>query len=249
MRNLILLLFLCIFCFASSGWAQDQEVRSLLDRNVKFTPDGKVSEDDLYGFPTYHEDGIFNGVAYRIYYLDGSGTFEGVMGNGLERVWNKNKSAVEGLKDIADMKKNWMVGCREDAVDILTCIMVIPGMSILVNTKGQKIVAIHGDDGDPRGQTVGIRFDNGAKYEGGNDSWLVGATADQIIDGLKTAKKVTTSFRRHGYSMNRTRTLYLYGFNETFTYVNWVVNKCKKTYDARKGLQPDIGGHGFQPCT
>ena len=49
--------------------------------------------------------------------------------------------------------------------------------------------------------------------------------------------------------MNRTRTLYLYGFNETFTYVNWVVNKCKKTYDARKGLQPDIGGHGFQPCT
>src|SRR5437773_7877408 len=153
-RLLVSIILTLIFTVASNC----QEIRSLLDRNEKFTANGKISEDNLYSFPTYHEDGLLNGVAYRIYFLDGSGTFEGVKGNGLERIWNKNKSAAEGLKDIADMKKNWMISCREDAVDILTCIMVIPGISVFIDTRGQEFVAVHGE-GDPRGGIDGIRVD------------------------------------------------------------------------------------------
>lgn len=242
-RLLASIILALIFAVASNG----QEIRSLLDRNEKFTANGKISEDDLYGFPTYHEDGVLNGVAYRIYFLDGSGTFEGVKGNGIERKWNKNKTAAEGLKDIADMKKNWMISCREDGVDDLVCGMVIPGISVLIDTKGQEIVAVHGE-GDPRGAVVGLRLDNGANFAGGKGSQFVGATATQIVEGLKSAKRVTTSFRGPNARTSITKTIDLYAFGEAFTYINWVIGKCKKIYDARKGLQPDFTGGGFQRC-
>jgi hypothetical protein len=243
-RSLVSILLALVFANGSMS----QEITPLLNQNEKFTPSGKVYQDDLYGFPTFHEDGVLNGVQYRIYFLDGSGTFEGVKGNGIDRTWNKNESATEGLKYIADMKKNWKILCREDAVDILTCIMVIPGISIILNTKGQQSVAIHGDDGDPLGLIVGIRLENGADFEGGKDSWFVGETAARIIDGLKISKQVTTSFRRANDAPSRRRTLDLYGFNETFTYLNWLINKCKRTYNSREGMQPDLGGGGFQTC-
>lgn len=241
--QLVSIILTLVFASASDA----QEIRPLLNHNEKFTINGKVYKDDLYGFPTYYEDGALNGVAYRIYFHDGSGTFEGVEGNGLERKWNKNKTAAEGLKDIADMDKNWMIHCREDAVDILTCFMVIPGISVFIDTNGQEFVAIHGD-GDPRGATVGVRLDSSENFVGGKDSQFGGATAKQIIDRLKSAKKITTSFQGPKDRAGSTTTFHLYGFNEAFTYINWVIDKCKGVYDSRKGARPDTTGSGFQTC-
>ncbi len=218
-----------------------QEVRSLLNRSEKFTTDGKVYEDDLYGFPTYHEDGSLNGVAYRIYFLDGSGTFEGVKGNGVD------PKVIVG-RNIDDLEKNWMISCREDAVDILTCLMVFPGISVLIDTKGQEFVAIHGDS-DPRGAVVEIRFDSAEKVVGGEDSRFGGTTANRIINRLKTANQITTSFERTKTQTHIIRILDLYGFNEALSYVQWVVGKCKSGYDSRKGTQAKITGGGFQTCS
>lgn len=235
--RLFVFIVLTLVCATGSN---AQEISSLLDHHEKFTANGKIYEDNLYGFPTYHEVGVLNGVAYRIYFLDGSGSFEGAKGNGID-------PKVIADRNIDDFKKNWMISCREDAVDILACGIVIPGISVIIDTKGQDFVAIHGD-GDPRGAIVEIRLDNALNFVGGKDSRFDGSTANQIIDRLKTAKQVTTNFRRPNNRQNVTRTFDLYGFNEAFTYVKWVVSKCKKVYDSRKGARPDIGGGGFQTC-
>jgi hypothetical protein len=243
--RLLISIILTSICACTSG---GQELTPLLNQHEKFTADGKVSEDKLYGFPTYHEDGSLNGVAYRIYFLDGSGTFEGVKGNGIDLKETKNRNVKEGLKNIEDLEKNWKIGCREDAVDVLTCLMIIPGITVFVDTKGQNLVAIHGGNSDPRGTIVGIRLDNGVNFVGGKDSQFDGTTAKQIIDGLKTAKQVTTEFRRANSSVGIAKTLDLYGFNEAFSYINWIMGKCKKVYNARIGIIPNITGGGFQTC-
>ena len=240
MKSFNALLVSILITLTVPGSVTCQDVRSLLDRSTKFTAGGKVFEDDLYGFPTYHEDGVLNGVAYRIYYLDGSGTFEGVKGNGVGA-----KTIAE--RSIDDEKKNWNILCREDAVDIFGCFVGNYSLAVFRDTKGNQFVAVRGHD-DPRGATVSVTLDDSLNFTDARDTQFLGATAAKIVERLKTAKQVTTTFRAAKDRPATTTKFEVYGFVEALTYLDWLISTCRKTYDARKGSRPDILGGGYQTC-
>jgi hypothetical protein len=160
--------------------------------------------------PNRYATGSLNGVAYKYFFSDGSASFEGSRGNGIE--YRSGAMA------------NWDIRCEKDPIDdSKSCILSIYDLRILIDSLSGPAVSI-GLDTYP-GRSTAIRFDQQPAITGGEI--IKGEQAKRILAELKTAKQVTTRYSPWPSGGNADKTFELYGFNEAFAYVNWVLTKIK----------------------
>lgn len=160
------------------------------------------------------EKGVVNGVAYTVYYFDGSGTFIGTEGN------------VGDFREPVD--SNWYVECKKDPIsDKKMCSMHMKDIWLYAYPNGKTVVSV-GRDHFPSSTTT-IRIDAGQPFtaNANEDGDFPAATSSKIIAKLKIGKTITTRFMRWPYRNWVDTTWDLYGFNEAYSYINWAVKRIK----------------------
>lgn len=208
MKAILWLIMILILGLGVSG----QTKADIIPNNERFTPNGIISISPHVGGQI--ETGTVNGVAYRYYYSDGSGTFEGVSGNGI----------TPGAK--YDFKQNWSVSCKKDPIDDSKyCNMSKADLSIFLFSKSGLYVSIGGNNYP--GSDVAIRVDTQPATIGNEKAQFSGDKAKQIIDALKSGKQITTRYQKWPQGYDTTSTFDLSGFNEAFQFINWAFGKIK----------------------
>lgn len=214
----LVFVFLTILVSVTTG----QERVDLIQASEPFTPSGLVSMTDVsmenrarasmrmpLEKPHKIESGSLNGVQYRFYYTDGSGSF----GNNLDRI------------GMPDLDNNWRVACKKDAIDDSKyCYMSFHDLTVWKFSSGGYRVSVGGETYP--GSEVAVRID-GAPAITGSKEIFGGPNADKIIEGLKAGKQVTTRYVRWPAGTNKDDTFQLVGFNEAFSYINWALSKIK----------------------
>lgn len=177
---------------------------------ILFTPNAKIEANDGHKI----ESGTLNGVAYRIYHADGSGSFAGKPGNVL--------SALEG--------GNWQTSCQKDSMDDTKyCDMKKGTLWLTVNPKSKRETDIViGLDNFP-GTNVGIRVDKlKAIYSVANgDGHFSNAQSLRIIEQLKKGETFITNYTEWPDRSIKEATWETYGFNECFQYITWAVERIR----------------------
>jgi hypothetical protein len=208
-----LVVFFLLFISATAN-AQKMLIESI----SPFTPDGKIEniESNYSANMETHkiESGSINGVSYSFYYLDGSGTFAGTLGN-LGSMTEK-------------FGTNWSVACKKDQItDRKHCYMNMKDLWVFVYAKNEAKVVV-GNNHFP-GSSIAIRIDKGAAVtssakEGGSFNLQNSA---RLIQQLKKSKLVTTRFMKWPNRSWDDESWDLYGFNEAFQYINWAVQHIR----------------------
>lgn len=202
----------CLVLLTGIGFGQD--AKDLIPSYLKFTPDSVIQREASVIDPrrsSQTASGRINGVAYRFYYSDGSGTFEGTQGNGVD--YRRS------------MAENWSVGCKKDAIDDSKfCYMQIFDLWIWRFGPERYMVSI-GAKHYP-GSGIALRIDQHPASTA-KESGFTGPEALALIEKLKTAKSVTTRFQEWPNGYNTDQTFALYGFAETFQYVNWAYDQIR----------------------
>lgn len=201
------------------------ESKNLIDTNEKFNPTGKIIITDSFNRKTADTDkhtieveklktekGNINGVAYDFYYSDGSGTFA-------------------GIKEKCDYSTNWTVSCKKDPFEnFISGNMYFDkgNLSISIYKKGDISVPIItiGHSHFP-GTTVLIKIDSLVYESDVKQLLFTPEQTREIIEKLKTAKKIVTRYHKWPYKANIDSEFELYGFNEAYTYLNWAVKQIK----------------------
>lgn len=218
--NFVFVLFIAI---SGLGQAQSASKLDLLVSVDSFSPNSVVTQGEsaFIGPNSKIESGELNGIAYRFYYSDGSGSFVG------RREGALTGSSPFGASNAA--KENWSVGCHKDAIsDKKTCHMLILGrLSVVARPKGSYSVRI-GFDHFP-GSTITIRIDDGKPItdSASNDGQFPPQISAKLVSQLKKASKVTTRYMQWPYRYWVDETWELYGFNEALQYVTWAVEKIR----------------------
>lgn len=190
-----------------------------LHSSSRFSPNGVVKEG--------YETGELNGVQYKFYHSDGSGTFAGLP---------------QDQKDPTRYKQDWDIRCEKDAIaDKRSCSMRMMDLWIYVYANGRSQVSI-GSEHFPQ-SSVAIRIDEGVplKASGDDDGDFSYAVSATIIARLKKANSVTTRYMKWPYRDWLDKSWTLSGFAEAYQYITWAVkqsgrevrkNDLKKTGDS-----------------
>lgn len=213
-----ILAILLLVAAAKMTIAQTGTKPPLIVSNGPFTPDGKIEivETKLLTTTEAHkvEEGVLNSVHYRFYYTDGSGTFAGRFGN----IGHSSEPH----------ESNWDVACKKDPInDHKQCHMHLDDLWIYVRPKG-KVMVLIGHNHYP-GSSVSIRIDGASPItrSSTNDGDFSQQVSEKIVRQLTTAKSVTTRYMEWPYRSWVDATWEIYGFNETFKYVTWAVERIK----------------------
>lgn len=162
------------------------------------------------------ESGLINGVAYRFFYSDGSGSFVGKKGNQLDNP--------------AHWDSHWQVGCDKDAMsDHATCYMRRRDLMIVLTATGKALLSI-GDDHYP-GSDVMIRIDNARPFVMSTRVFKGGfnfVDSGHLIKQITTAKTITTRYKKWPEGVNQDDVwAEVFGFNEALQYLKWAVARIK----------------------
>lgn len=211
MKNLLYSL-LTVLLLVYVGLAQSGQTKAdLIPSDEKFTKEAVIKETYVGRERLKTESGSLNDITYRFFYSDGSGSFLGVKGGSLEP---------------GNYRQNWQIGCKKDAIeDTKLCFMKISSLLIVITGKDKYSVSI-GSDNYP-GTPVAIRIDGGEPIKGGTEGIFTGAESDKILAQLKKGKEVITRHQKFPKEYSTDDTFELYGFNETFQYINWAFSKIK----------------------
>ena len=216
MKHKFLMLFVIIF-FAftsisdSEGKKTNQNKGDLINTSDQFTKNGKIKFKTFLDGLSKYETGFINGIAYRFFYSDGSGTFSGKPGLSVEELYHSD---------------TWHVAFKKDPIDdTIGAVMSIKDLIIYV-LENQEILVGIGTNHNP-GSEIVIRFGNELPIKGGTDGILNADQSKEIIEKLKTAKQITTRYQNWPYKVNVDKTWELYGFTETLQYINWAISKIK----------------------
>ena len=205
MRTLLLLLAL-----SCPALCQAVGKQAPIRTNSPFSPNAQVLKDEQ---GQIIEHGAINGVKYRVYYTDGSGSFLGKKG---------------GTLDWTEYQENWRVGCRKDAMsDEVSCSASVHDLHLsIVNWRGGKFlyVAIIGSNHYP-GSKVAIRFDRETPILGGRINGYAFENAETIMARLAKAETVTTRYQKWPYRAPVDRTWEVYGAKEVIDYLKWAVTR------------------------
>lgn len=206
-------------CILAASAASSQEKARKFNSNLihpsrPFTSDAIVSNEELELLSTIEvnvvENGVKDGVTYRIFYSDGSGTFAGKPENHL---------AVVERPDA-----NWNVGCKKDAMDdSRMCHLNRGDLWVFAYTNGRRVVSI-GDDIFP-GTSVAIRIDGNTAIRSASDSdgdfGPQGSKA--AIAQMKSGDRVSTRYVDWPYQTNVDSEYDLYGFSQAYEYLEWAL--------------------------
>ena len=205
------LLPLILLAASTVTFAQSEVEPSLFKSERLFTSDGKVETDRGHRI----ESGLLNDIAYRLYYVDGSGSFVGKPGNVLAT---------------SEYGSNWETRCYKDSMDdSKSCDMKKGNFWLTVSPKSKRETDITiGVDNFP-GTNVAIRIDRAkAIYSAANgNGHFSNAQSLRIIEQLKKGKSFTTNYTEWPYQSIKEATWDVYGFNECFQYITWAVERIK----------------------
>lgn len=188
-------------------------IPNLIVSETPFSPGGAVSNLELDLLTKIRvskvEQGEINGVLYRFYYSDGSGTFAGAPGN------NLNTS-----------NTNWSVRCDKDAMsEKVSCYAVTRDFGVFVNTDGTEQILI-GVDHYP-GSTVAIRVGSAAPVEAGAKTQFDPQQSKALLDRMKNGTQVVTRYQEWPRKFNKDQAFTLYGVEEVRAYLHWAVKRIK----------------------
>ncbi len=209
-----------LLCWLMVSTASAETVGSpnLIVSGQTFMPEGKVEMLEVKLLSNTDviktEKGLINGVHYQFYYTDGSGTFSGTSGN------------TGNIRE--PYESNWSVSCKKDPIsDKKTCQMKMKDLWVYVSGNGKTVVSI-GAEHFPNSSVI-ARIDGGAPItsSSSNDGDFPPNASAKIIDGLKRGQSVTTRYMKWPYRTWVDNSWELYGFNETFKYINWAVRNIK----------------------
>ena len=198
--------------------AQNAVGPNLIESDLPFTPEGKIESVENKYRPQREfnkiESGILNGVAYRVYYSDGSGFFAGTAGN------TGHQSE--------PLDSNWSVACKKDSMnDTKQCYMKMKDLWIFVYPKSKVSISV-GHDRYPR-SSVAIRIDQGKPFETlpKDEGQFSSIVSVKLIPLLGKSQTITTRFVKWPQQNWIDKSWEMYGFNETYKYISWAVEHIK----------------------
>jgi hypothetical protein len=208
-----------LLLFASAiATAQTIVKPSLIESDSAFTTEGKVGTLELRPSSKVEvhkiESGVLNGVHYRFFYTEGSGTFSGTPSN------------VGHFSEPEE--SNWHTGCKKDPItDSKVCFMHMKDLWVFASPNSKPSVSI--GRGHYPGSTVTIRLDQEnpvSNTSKGGGMFSPEASAD-LVEKLKAAKSVTTRYMQWPYQSWKDETWKVFGFAETLQYITWAVEHIK----------------------
>lgn len=187
---------------AGTAFADPWMPSCLVCTDEQFSPNGVVS---ITGIKT--ETGNINGIHYKIYYEDGSGSF--------------------GDKDNL-LNNNWDVKCVKDKItDSKVCSMNKESLHVYAHGNGKSIVSIGHDHFPNSSVTIRIEGNPPITTSAKNDGDFPAKLSDGIITKLKSSKEATTRYMEFPYQTWVDKVVETQGFNETYAYIKWAVKHIK----------------------
>lgn len=154
------------------------------------------------------ESGVYEGILYRIHYVDGSGTIQG-----------DPSSTLDFIKDLR--LKNWGVKCYVDQIeDSKWCSLSKEDLTVGVWKDGSAFVHI-GSSHYPR-SSITVRTDKKQPISANESTGFSGSQARQIINELKSGEAAVTRYQEWPYQSNLDKKVDLFGFDEAWSLLNIV---------------------------
>lgn len=210
----IALFFVCIPALAK----ERVEKPSLLVPDATFTPSGTVSTKELELLTRVElnkiEEGELNGVKYRIYYTDGSGSFSS----------SPDGSLSEGLRSGSD----WSTACKKDPMnDARSCYVQRKDLWVWLYASGRLDIFIGGNQYPGTSATIRIDSNPAIKSPSDREGMFTAAQGKQILQQLLAGNKVATRYVNWPYESAIDDSFELRGFDEAFKYIQWAIKQIK----------------------
>ena len=158
------------------------------------------------------EEGELNGVKYRFYYSDGSGTFAAEQGNKVDIT----ESAFE----------NWDTRCIKDAMtDEVACRAFFRDFALLVTQAGDMKIVV-GSDHYP-GSNVALRIDDGVPMVAPSAAQFSAAQSKQLAESLRNGQTVKLRYQEWPYEANVDKSFTLHGYEEVYAFLQWAVTNAR----------------------
>ena len=191
-----------------SALAQEIQETMRLERSLRVESQSATEEAPKV------EHGVLNGVHYRFYYKDGSGTFAGTNGN------------VGNVMEPSD--SNWSVGCSKDVMnDLIQCYMHMRHLWIFTYPSGATTIHV-GTEHFPN-STAALRIEKGTPYTApaGSDGMFNKQVSTKIIRNLSNGRMVATRYMEWPYESWVDEQWTLFGFEEAYKYIQWATQHIK----------------------
>lgn len=213
------LLFLTLLAMSLPSVAKDRvENPTLLKPAAPFTPDGVVSEKELELLTRVEinkvEEGSLNGVHYRIYYTDGSGTFSGA----------PDGSLTTGL----GIGKDWSTSCKKDPMDDKkSCYIQRKDLWVWLYPGGRLKIFIGGDQYPGTSASVRIDSNQAIRSPADSEGVFTAAQSKQILQQLRSGARVATRYVDWPYRSAVDDSFDLHGFDEAYQYIQWALTQIR----------------------
>ena len=197
----------------------------------RIAPDGRESCAISGDYPDFRylmrqdiERGTIDGVRYRIYKSDGSGSVQGLPTNTLSVIRDKHYT-------------NWDLSCNIDLIeDTHSCTLRRANMWLVKASSGLTIIGV-GHSHYP-GTDVVIRIDGKTPFRANkkNTFSFSRARAEAIIAELKTGRTFITRYQEWPYQSYKDERASLFGFKAALAVLDWLVANLDRRAAAEKPL-------------
>lgn len=144
------------------------------------------------------ETGVLNGIKYRFYYTDGSGSVQGLTENVLDVLKDKNG-------------ENWSIRCRKDEMnDTHYCAMTRQALTVGAFDTSSHFVSV-GSEHFP-GSSIVARVDKQDPVTAAAKSGFTTSQETSLIAAMSSGTSVLTRYVQWPYQTNKDKKISLYGF-------------------------------------
>ena len=176
--------------------------------------DGKVvtERSRVGGDVSTYETGLVNGVFYRVYPSDLSGSFGGT-------------PEFDGVLNASNINTylgdHWSIGCHVDAMtDKKTCSISRKDFSLYVEKSSVQVIV--GSDHYP-GRPASIRIGKNKPFTTSNDGQFTKAISRQIAAQMLAGQNIATRYIEWPYNSYKDDSFPAFGFKEALDYAKWAV--------------------------
>lgn len=170
---------------------------------------GKIKCDVSFSYKTLKnnkrmriETGTLEGVKYRIYFSDGSGTVQGLPTNTLDYVGDKHGT-------------NWSTQCKLDEMDDTHwCSLHRENLQIGIWKDGTPFVSV-GSSHYPN-SNIAVRVDKNKPITASEKTGFTKAQSLEVIGQLKKGHSVLTRYQEWPYQSNKDTSMELFGFPQAW---------------------------------
>jgi hypothetical protein len=192
-----------------------ESVPQLIKPKATFAPEAKIKCDlnwrifSSEPIKQYQiEQGTKEGIPYDVYYVDGSGSIP-------------NNPTNE-----TDYLKEWHFHCEKDAIeDTKSCYVNYGSFFIWQYGDGSRMVHIGGNSYP--GSEIVIRIDGGTPVRASEKTGFSKEQSRQIINALKSAKKVVTRWREWPSGSNKDEEWEIYNFPMVLERLDWTLKSIQ----------------------